>query len=442
MLLSTKGASLDVLLNNLAKPVHPPTDKGALALEKLARDTKLAARCPNMEISVAKAASMMDATKDFNTSQETNVQESVSQTILERHAFNFTSNGVLVSIMSCEKSQEARLGIRLIIGGRREDPFVIHLVILDDKRWRTWKGVKEGLGRKAIAFPIEDFRTRRSSSLSSDSDSSSSGEPNDKAVTLQRFYCTNGSHTRRFVVQANGPFSLVDNDGIPGANSAVQTKPKNKGALIDYYDAVMWSSVQKSKVDHKKMESMTELSDHWSRKTAMSPWAIWQTPLLPCKPTVPYPSSTTMQTNDDAAIPEEETSGASERDVPEIEPFLAGTSDTISELRLQITVWYVHEQGSRIQPAVIDPPTILVGHLITGPDDMIVGDLLYRTPSDDREVPAMDGGGGVVLGNHFQQNFLLSTSNHVSVSSKRLWRSRLRPATSDWDNHNWVVVVS
>ncbi|CAO1598667.1 hypothetical protein XANCAGTX0491_002426 [Xanthoria calcicola] len=101
MLLSTKGASLDVLLNNLAKPVHPRTDKGALALEKLARDTKgalaleklardtkgalaleklardtkgalaleklardtkLAARRPNMEISVAKAASMMDAT--------------------------------------------------------------------------------------------------------------------------------------------------------------------------------------------------------------------------------------------------------------------------------------------------------------------------------------------------------------------------------------------
>ena len=47
------------------------------------------------------------------------------QTILERHAFNFTSNGVLVSIMSCEKSQQARLGIRLIIGGRREDPFVM-----------------------------------------------------------------------------------------------------------------------------------------------------------------------------------------------------------------------------------------------------------------------------------------------------------------------------
>ncbi len=62
MLLSTKGASLDVLLNNLANPVHPRTDKGALALEKLAQDTKLTARRPNMEISVAKAASMMDAT--------------------------------------------------------------------------------------------------------------------------------------------------------------------------------------------------------------------------------------------------------------------------------------------------------------------------------------------------------------------------------------------
>lgn len=75
MLLSTKGASLDVLLNNLAKPVHPRTDKGALALEKLAqdtkgalaleklaRDTKLAARRPNMEVSVVKAASTMDAT--------------------------------------------------------------------------------------------------------------------------------------------------------------------------------------------------------------------------------------------------------------------------------------------------------------------------------------------------------------------------------------------
>ena len=62
MLLSTKGASLDVLLNNLTNPVHPRTDKGALALEKLAQDTKLTARRPNMEISVAKAASMMDAT--------------------------------------------------------------------------------------------------------------------------------------------------------------------------------------------------------------------------------------------------------------------------------------------------------------------------------------------------------------------------------------------
>ncbi|KAI4218365.1 MAG: hypothetical protein LQ349_008741, partial [Xanthoria aureola] len=40
-------------------------DKDALALEKLARDTKLAARRPNMEISVPKAASMMKATKDF-----------------------------------------------------------------------------------------------------------------------------------------------------------------------------------------------------------------------------------------------------------------------------------------------------------------------------------------------------------------------------------------
>ena len=62
MLLSTKGGSLDVLLNNLTNPVHPRTDKGALALEKLAQDTKLTARRPNMEISVAKAASMMDAT--------------------------------------------------------------------------------------------------------------------------------------------------------------------------------------------------------------------------------------------------------------------------------------------------------------------------------------------------------------------------------------------
>ncbi|KAI4105725.1 MAG: hypothetical protein LQ339_003287 [Xanthoria mediterranea] len=38
-------------------------DKGDLALEKLARDTKLAARRPNMEISVPKAASMVKALK-------------------------------------------------------------------------------------------------------------------------------------------------------------------------------------------------------------------------------------------------------------------------------------------------------------------------------------------------------------------------------------------
>lgn len=55
----------------------------------------------------------------------------------------------------------------------------------------------------------------------------------------------------------------------------------------------------------------------------------------------------------------------------------------MSDLRSQISVWYVHEQGSRTQPADIDPPTILVGHLVTGRDDMIVGDVLYRTPSDD-----------------------------------------------------------
>ena len=51
--------------------------------------------------------------------------------------------------------------------------------------------------------------------------------------------------------------------------------------------------------------------------------------------------------------------------------------------------------------------------------------------ASEREIPAMDGGDDVVLGYHIQQNFLLSTSNHVSISSKKLWRSWLGPATSD-----------
>lgn len=69
-----------------------------------------------------------------------------------------------------------------------------YFFILDARCWRIWKGAKEGLSHKALAFPIEvslrreicdlfviilsipqDFRVRRSSSLSSDSGSSSSG---------------------------------------------------------------------------------------------------------------------------------------------------------------------------------------------------------------------------------------------------------------------------
>ncbi|KAI4220603.1 MAG: hypothetical protein L6R36_007506 [Xanthoria steineri] len=126
----------------------------------------------------------------------------------------------------------------------------------------------------------------------------------------------------------NSAFSTVDNDSIAGASSAD--------------------------------ESMSGSSDNRGDPIG-GPWFV----------------------DDDETMSQEETASASERDVPKMEPFLAAASDTMSDLRSQISVWYVHEQGSRTQPADIDPPTILVGHLVTGRDDMIVGDVLYRTPSDD-----------------------------------------------------------
>ena len=80
-----------------------------------------------------------------------------------------------------------------------------------------------------------------------------------------------------------------------------------------------------------------------------------------------------------------------------------------------------------------EPPMVLSSFTVS--DNRLAG-------ASEREVPAMDGGDGVVLGYHIQQNFLLSTSNHVSISSKKLWRSWLGPATIHWNTHHLVVVVS
>ena len=84
-----------------------------------------------------------------------------------------------------------------------------YFFILDDKGWRAWEGVKEGLSHKALAFPIEvslqreicdmfviilsipqDFRARRSSSLSSQASRlpSALGEPSGLSVPSDASY--------------------------------------------------------------------------------------------------------------------------------------------------------------------------------------------------------------------------------------------------------------
>ncbi|KAI4262283.1 MAG: hypothetical protein L6R42_002537 [Xanthoria sp. 1 TBL-2021] len=98
-----------------------------------------------------------------------------------------------------------------------------YFVIFEYGSWWSWNGDKEGLSHKAVAFPVENFRARRSSSPSSSSSSDSNSSAsrgtglNNKAITLpveeikaprassSRFPPLQGSHLQASPHQASSP---------------------------------------------------------------------------------------------------------------------------------------------------------------------------------------------------------------------------------------------